>query len=417
MSVFNTPLTTTNTTATTTTSRTRTAISLFIAVPELAQHVALNLDSSDVSSCVCVCHSWNDVFLPLLWHTFDTHCLTWSKIINEHASRRRRPEDIECWIRTIFEKHGHYIRHFSVHWDVVLEAAARSKACRNLTSLVVDDLWHNHLQRHSSSALTAKDQHSSWSSASFADKEDPVSCQEKEEEKRHRQDIEYLWALLRQNPDLTYIAFPPLGPITVADNFTKEYLFETLSVLKNLRELDLDRMPMEIETVLEALPRLGRLSGCGLHGFISLQKEYPCLRSLSCRISVEVTHLLQLLKYLSGLNELVLWQLTIKTCLPPYTDLTSALSASSPFPQLQAFRLDGPVLRGMDGVIALFVRLFPRLESIRVASHVPETIQALWECSFFLDSVIVAGGADVGAWRERRAKTIKGADCGKGGSR
>lgn len=377
-----------------------------ITLPELAESIRHYLDQSDLYACVRVNRAWNEVFIPLLWYAIDTHTLTWCKIINDDAlGKKRSRDDTERWVMAILAKYGHHIRHLDVHWNVVLEAAVLSgSGCKCLISLAVDTVWHNH--RTSSTVLAGPKGGPNLEVAEGFDVFDEVhppvtwstvkwkafmDIYEYKEQARLQRDIEQLFSLIRQNPGLVRITFPGIKVLPTG------LLLETLGGLRNLRELDLEWIALDVKVVLDAVPGLEKLRGYALTGFTSLQRSYGALRILSYRRDIEFLSLLVLLKHLPGLEELWLWQIISNIPSSSYTILNAAVATKEQFPQVRVLRLDGPLTTQGDALIALLVGLFPGLSRLWIPVVREEVMKALEEkCCWLKD--IHCGERTIKAW-------------------
>ncbi|KAG9062377.1 hypothetical protein KI688_005292 [Linnemannia hyalina] len=378
-----------------------------INLPELVESIRHHLDQSDLYACVRVNRAWNEAFIPLLWYAIDTHTLTWCKIINDDASGKKRSRnDTERWVMAILEKYGHHIRHFDVHWDVVLEAAALSSSgCKGLVSLAVDAVWHNHRTlvtvltgptgSHGVDVVMGFDVFDevhppvTWSTRKWAEFMD---IYEYKEQARHQRDIEQFFSLIRQNPGLVRITFPG----TIKDLPTG-LLTETFGGLRNLKELDLEWMALDVEVALEAVPGVEKLRGYALTGFTSLQRRYGALRVLSYQRDIEFLSLLVLLKHLPGLEELWLWKIVSNTPSSAYSIVNAAVSATELFPQVRVLRLDGPLTIRDDALIALLVGVFPGLDRFWIPVVREEVKKALEKKCCWLRE-IHSDGRTIEAW-------------------
>ncbi|GJJ69143.1 hypothetical protein EMPS_01489 [Entomortierella parvispora] len=97
---------------------------------ELVELLSLHLTPADLSNCVQANRRWNEIFIPILWHTIDDE-----KLLDETALEALEAERNEIMdeIRTRFQKYGHHIRVLRAQWDIVIEAASFS--CTRLKSL------------------------------------------------------------------------------------------------------------------------------------------------------------------------------------------------------------------------------------------------------------------------------------------
>ncbi|KAK3841540.1 MAG: hypothetical protein J3R72DRAFT_491437 [Linnemannia gamsii] len=309
------------------------------------------------------------------------------------------------WIKAIFQKHGHHIRHLYVHWELVLEAASlstrsavtegRRGGCRNLLSLSAVDVMSYILLPKT--VLGPMDLQLPW----LPEDRKEVLLSEEYLNRRHLAGC--FWLLVRQNPGLVDLILSRNG---LLEYLPDEYNLETLSQLTQLKELYIGRSAFDIQMLLGALPRLEQLQCHGLEEVSILQQNYDCLRYLNYRGSVHLPKLLNILRQLPGLEELRLTGVvnqTLKTAAPA----SEVVAGSAPFPQLKEFRLDGPPLAD-DTLIALLVTLFPGLLKISMSKVPDATMKALWEHCFYLDSLHDFNKDDrISAWRERRAKDVR----------
>ncbi|KAG0253924.1 hypothetical protein BG011_006081 [Mortierella polycephala] len=112
-------------------------------IPELVGQLAAHLAPPDLLACIRVSQQWNQIFIPRLWHTVNDQSLSWSRIL-QTCTDASTDTDIQTknerkeWVRHIFAKYGHHIRHLIAKWDIVVEAASVSGSCVNLKSLDLD---------------------------------------------------------------------------------------------------------------------------------------------------------------------------------------------------------------------------------------------------------------------------------------
>ncbi|KAF9119925.1 hypothetical protein BGW39_011806, partial [Mortierella sp. 14UC] len=315
-------------------------------------------------------------------------------ISHDSSALQTRRNQMEQWVKTSFEKYGHHIRHLNVHWNVVLEAASLSSKCRNLCSLSLDVVLRNHLSPSTVIVAVDEDMRLSWMSGS----DESSMC---EDYLRHGRDVERFWTLARHNPGLVLITFPRIGTI---EDVTQEYVLETLSMMKDLKELDLEWMPLDLPALLDAAPQLGRLRGFALEKLLSLQQDYNRLRYLNYRNKIDIPELLQLLNHLPQLEELQIWQIRVMPKASS-TAMRTVVSASALSPQLKALRLDGAISSIEDKFVSLLIGLFPSLIRLWIGSLRTATKNALWETCHYLESINDRRDeGPVVAWRDRRAK-------------
>ncbi|KAG9064988.1 hypothetical protein KI688_002307 [Linnemannia hyalina] len=92
-------------------------------LPEILVHIGFMLTPPDLLSCVQVCRLWNDIFVLPLYHTLDDSKYSWPIIMSEYDSEDAVGKKDEEWIRKVFDKHGHLVRHFSVSWTLLIDCA------------------------------------------------------------------------------------------------------------------------------------------------------------------------------------------------------------------------------------------------------------------------------------------------------
>ncbi|OAQ35808.1 hypothetical protein K457DRAFT_120595 [Linnemannia elongata AG-77] len=225
----------------------------------MVERIGQFLTLSDLISSVQVCRAWNKILTPVLWHTVNTNSQPWSYIIKQEPSGERTREEIEICVKSLFEKHGHHIRNLESNWRVVLEAASLGgTGHRNLTSLVLGNFYQRY--RTPSTVLV--------------DLNDLQLCNQKS---WRRYVIGRFWNLVRQNPGLVRLRLPRLG---VMNDESPEYTIDSLSMLRNLKDLDLDGMLLDVGLLLSVVPQLERLRVIMLWNFTPLLQDYSSLRRL-----------------------------------------------------------------------------------------------------------------------------------------
>ncbi|KAG0374084.1 hypothetical protein BGX24_010848 [Mortierella sp. AD032] len=127
--------------------------------------------------------------------------------------------------------------------------------------------------------------------------------EEVNEELRRKITIERFWALVHQNPGLVRLSFPNLGAM---NDLSKDYIFQSLTSLKHLRDLDLSLTLLNPRTILTSLPNLHRLQIYNLDGLLTtpLQEQFPGLHSLGLRTYVPISQVLKVLDHLPYLENL-----------------------------------------------------------------------------------------------------------------
>ncbi|KAG0060524.1 hypothetical protein BGZ89_012205 [Linnemannia elongata] len=375
------------------------ASSKVIALPELMDHIGHYLQQSDHASCTLVSHTWNNIFTPLLWSTIDTHTKPWRKIMHKLETGVIKQDQLDGWCKAVFEKHGHQIRHLGAHWDTIVAVASlETSLCRNLVSLSSEVVKQTHVTPTSVPALVLDDGDQDPQQFQWVSKEGMTKYKE---DIRLRGTVERFFLLVLQNPKLVQIQFPMHG---IMKDVPKAYVVETLSHLRNLKELNLVWLPLDLPTLLDTVPQLERLQGRDIPDLGRLQQPYPNLRVLGIRTYVLFKNLLVMLNHLPNLEELQIESILGEPeSVVPYKRAIRTVETTPPFLRLRTLQVDNQ-LRPGDKYMALFLRLVPNLVRLVNLTIVYAVRKALWEWCFYLDEIRIVGGPDVGPWRERRAQ-------------
>ncbi|KAF9119924.1 hypothetical protein BGW39_011805 [Mortierella sp. 14UC] len=396
-------------------------------LPELIALIGHHLPQSDLFSCVQVSRLWNKIFVPLLWKTIDTRSTSWLRIFNEDVPETTRPlEETKEWLRTIFAKYGHFVRHLDAHWHIVLEAAAgsaRSNGCTNLESLTVGTVrcyrgipgpistQTTHVPATMTTAITTTTITTTTAPGATPPDEYLLPWPEKATK---QYSINNFMTLIRLNPKLIRLSFPHL----LFMNFLPKEFFINgllLTCLNALQDLDLTYTILDAREVLKAMPRLERLHIyvlSGVHSFLP-QEKFPNLVMLGIRVPVDVKAIFKLLPHLPGLKEFRVRRLGIlDTALTPedLEDIAAAAESAIVTATSISGQQDMPVTIFQvdtfpeidDKIMALFVGVFRRLKRIRVPRMFPETQRALWERCFLLEEIEISNLRDIEDWRVRR---------------
>ncbi|KAH7044321.1 hypothetical protein BKA57DRAFT_469265 [Linnemannia elongata] len=112
-----------------------------VLFPELVLLIGQYLHQQDLLRCVQVCRSWNQILIPQLWRTIDTDQSAWRRIFEDTVLEAKRPKaETEAWIKNVFAKYGHHIRHLSTWSCVILEATLNNR-CTQLSTLSVSHIY------------------------------------------------------------------------------------------------------------------------------------------------------------------------------------------------------------------------------------------------------------------------------------
>ena len=92
-------------------------------LPEVVTFFGPHLTPPDLLNCIQVSRLWNEIFISHLYHTLDDSQHSWPAILVMYDSEEAAGNKDEQWIRAIFTKYGHLVRHFNVSWKVLIDCA------------------------------------------------------------------------------------------------------------------------------------------------------------------------------------------------------------------------------------------------------------------------------------------------------
>ncbi|KAG0298915.1 hypothetical protein BGZ96_004222 [Linnemannia gamsii] len=289
----------------------------FFTLPELVGSLGPHLDPPNLYSCIRVCRLWNTALIPHLWRAIDDGKYAWPRILVLRDGDKAQGHQDDEWLHQMFVKYGKYVRSMDVHWSAMFSPANSSGTCNNLRSLIVHDLGNGE---------TFKDMEESDRLAYLRPENvyhrlgvkghllspllegviEPALATWRTTSQQQRDWLAYqhLWLLIRQNPKLhsltLHYSISRLSQIMTADFF-----HETLSLLPNLVELQCDGVLKGISGILEALPRLQRLTTCsGFTDNAVPRKAFEQLRVLDARVDFASKDFFLLLKRLPNLEYL-----------------------------------------------------------------------------------------------------------------
>ncbi|OAQ28310.1 hypothetical protein K457DRAFT_138769 [Linnemannia elongata AG-77] len=218
----------------------------FASLPELLALLVPSLSHRDLLQCIQVCRFWNQVFIPHLWCSIHDRTLAWPRFLKEHRSNNNdtNKEDDEL-IRHIFQKYGGFIQHLDLRNKSMINAATSTRAASSqLCSL-----------RFSRSLL---DQYY-WESTLLTDGENrktPVEAA--------------LTLALHNQTTLTTLrmdqSLPEQRSSTVPfceSTSIISIIYDTLSKLSKLRELEINDARADFHGILDAAPQLEILRAPG----------------------------------------------------------------------------------------------------------------------------------------------------------
>ncbi|KAF9910538.1 hypothetical protein EC991_006356 [Linnemannia zychae] len=261
-----------------------------VRLPEIVALLGPYLNPPDIFSCIQVCHLWNHLLTPWLWHTIDDSLYSWPTILAKHRDPESQGDKDVEWIRGIFAKYGHHIREFTSQWGVIMEVANTSGTCNQLESLRTgdfsttktrDDLYNNN--DSDSGANPAFGGGSGGGSGEmtvyrYEGRTEPHSEAETgpilspifeggvlapnrsgfRSVARQRQDwatAQHFWLLVRQNRRSLFSLRLDITLWWLCDT-AEGFIMDTLASLENLVNLENDMVHLDPNVLLERLPGL-----------------------------------------------------------------------------------------------------------------------------------------------------------------
>ncbi|KAF9089854.1 hypothetical protein BGX29_011820, partial [Mortierella sp. GBA35] len=109
-------------------------------VPDILRLLGGLLTPPDLLSCVQVCRAWNEELIPSLWETIDDSLYMWPLLLDRYDTKNSQHHKDGAWVRAIFSKHAHYIRHLRTSRKAVIAAVTEAKTCTKLRSLYIGDI-------------------------------------------------------------------------------------------------------------------------------------------------------------------------------------------------------------------------------------------------------------------------------------
>ncbi|KAF9352812.1 hypothetical protein BGX26_009375 [Mortierella sp. AD094] len=377
------------------------------AVPNMPEIISLfgqYLTPPDLFVCVQVCRLWHDILIPQLWHTIDDSLYSWPRIIKMRDAEESVGDKDEDWIRSIFAKYGHHIRHLDIRWPFTIEAASREGACRNLESLTIHTLefygsmkeeeehkeavrkhsiaLHNHralglpLNEFMGTELWvgAPEVAGPLLSPAFEGIFEPnAQSKLKLQWERAWMTIQYYWLLVRQNQSLHTIEYDS-DHDTAYRVTSKEFLYSTWCSLPKLTHLHFNDRSLELNTTLDRLPNLHSLGSDVSFTNIALEKTFTNLRILSMRgpESILIRSVLIFLKHLPNVESL---------CVYEVCDEQFALNAGTILDykssDLKVLHVNGNESNTHELISNYILPWVPQLIEISIGMIFPATAQAL----------------------------------------
>lgn len=244
------------------------------SIPELVIAIEPHLDPSELFSCVQVCRQWNEAFIPFLWETVDDTLFSWRHILKQHDTDDSKGDKDENWLRSIFVKHGHLIRHLSLSWKVSILAAGLSGQCTNLLTLSLTTSVLNKTTREAEALATAKNFRPEDGGRTEGERVQqgaagPVLVPEFEglfvpraamwrtvaEQEQDWMTNQHLWQLVRSNSSLRTLRLS-LSEAELCKMATIDAVYDILSSLKHITRLESTTYAILLDRLLDRVPTI-----------------------------------------------------------------------------------------------------------------------------------------------------------------
>ncbi|KAG0280237.1 hypothetical protein BGZ95_010836 [Linnemannia exigua] len=294
-------------------------------IPEIIAFLGPHLAPPDLFNCVQVCQLWYEIFLPYLYNTLDDSKYSWPVIMSEYDSEETIGNNKdEQWIRAVFAKHGHLVRHFLVSWKVLIDCAYDARTFTRLHSITPTFIGTKLSKRQKLDwkqrlALTKDESTSSFVlrlsqgaqgrllSPLFAGALTPKSSGNStvQEQKQDWESMQKLLLLVAHNAGLQRL-YLDLTLKNLASVQDLECFYKILSMVPGLTVLENNFLSLALNRVLESAPNLRTLAFAvdTNSNNLFLSKSHPQLRSMTADIFLESATFFTLLRHLPNLDRL-----------------------------------------------------------------------------------------------------------------
>ncbi|KAF9910656.1 hypothetical protein EC991_005962 [Linnemannia zychae] len=118
-------------------------------MPEILSAVGYYLDINSLLACTAVCHQWNVVFSPCIWHDFDVSRKLWRHLVDPRVTKNTgKPTSMEDTyidrqeqLTALMRKQSQYIHHMTIKDKMVL-ISALDAPLTELHSLTMElEIW------------------------------------------------------------------------------------------------------------------------------------------------------------------------------------------------------------------------------------------------------------------------------------
>ncbi|KAF9906094.1 hypothetical protein EC991_000961 [Linnemannia zychae] len=292
-----------------------------LLLPELLTNIAAHLNEPDILQCVQVCHTWNRLLIPYLWHSIDDSRFQWLAILQHHDLASPPGGKDKDWIFALFAKYGHHIRHFHTRWKVLLNAAGSAPGCSQLRSLAIYDMTNSRTSEEAAEdmrlwTMAPNDNSRSAANRARAGVTGPLLSPDFEGVFRpaavrlrsvSQQEQDWIthqrfWLLVRQNPRLRVLR-THWSLFQLSEFQSKDFFYDTLALLPNLRDIDNQILHVNFGRLLQRLPSLQHYTAASMFMDSALLTDtYQSLQNLRMPGRILAETFFVLLNYLPGLE-------------------------------------------------------------------------------------------------------------------
>ncbi|KAG0298921.1 hypothetical protein BGZ96_004228 [Linnemannia gamsii] len=295
-----------------------------VRLPEILIHIGQKLTPPDLSSCVQVCWLWNEIFIAYLYHTLDDSKYSWPTIMSEYDSEDAVGKKDEKWIRNVFAKHGHLVRHYSVSWTLLIHCAYDAGTFMQLHSISTSfigmkqsmrrqlNLRHRmglmeHEGRLSYASRCRESNQGALLSPLFAGALKPTSAgwNTALEQEQNWEAMQKFLLLVNYNPGLRKL-YLDLTLKNLAGIQDMDCIYRILRVLPELTTFDNGFLEVDLNRLLESAPKLHTINFAVTINCTNLQltTSYQQLRSLNVNNFMNSLTFFTLLSHLPALDHL-----------------------------------------------------------------------------------------------------------------
>ncbi|KAG0063443.1 hypothetical protein BGZ90_002652 [Linnemannia elongata] len=396
------------TTTTTTTTRTNP-----LTLPELLLSLGPFLSLQDLYSSIQVNHLWNTLLVPFLWYSIDDRLFSWPTILNRiHCDELDNNPNT---LQVLFEKYGHHIHHLSLSCLTTLQAASAATTCTQLRSLLVFGLKdrdpplpnqepeeaNSNLHRHPNQQSSLGPLLSPMFERVFRPSQEVWDNPIKQ--RQYWRMVQLYWILVHHNNKHLQNLHLEAEVGRLFRMVSKEYLFYSLSLLKNLRSIDTGLVQMDFPVLLDRVLSLHTLRSRLSDPFTKEtvfsktipQQPFFQLRLLELRDRLYLQEFYLLLRYLPQLDDIVFAGFMMQAgLLPSPQDIMDNKPS-----QLQGLHLR-QIGKQDDKIIPEVLQWLPYLKRFGIALLYPSIAKALRMHCPDLESFSDSGAAEDGHEQE-----------------